>query len=177
MSAVNIPWEADILPWLLEGKMNCDLIFATPEHLASQIESCWTYVATCNITGLWQEYNETTEKGCATFGTPTESESEVLGKVTFRNSFCALCNGFIPSYYDACYHDSAEKYLFSGLLRLQGRNTAVAAAIDERCPVGFLYDKYKVYCFKLLQAWLLPDLNTIPNNCVREIENTYIVLP
>ena len=28
----------------------------------------------------------------------------------------------------------------------------------------------RVYCYgrPLLQAWLFPDLNTIPNNCVRE---------
>ena len=152
ISALNVPLEADILPRLLEGRMYCDLIFATPEHLESQIESCSTYVSTCNITGLWQEYNETTEKGCASFGTPIESRSEVLGKVTFRNSFCALCNGFIPSHYDACYHDSAEKYLFSKFVWIQGRNTAVAA-IDERCPVGFLYDKYKVYCFKIIPLY------------------------
>ena len=31
-------------------------------------------------------------------------------------------------------------------------------------------DQYKIYCYgwPLLQAWLLPDLNTIPKNCVRE---------
>ena len=33
ISALNVPWEANILPWLLEDKMNCDLIFAIPEHL------------------------------------------------------------------------------------------------------------------------------------------------
>ena len=34
--------------------------------------------------------------------------------------------------------------------------------------IRFLTKKKCIYCYgrPLLQAWLLPDLNTIPNNCV-----------
>ncbi|XP_071081450.1 uncharacterized protein [Haliotis cracherodii] len=42
-------------------------------------------VSTCNVTGLWQEYNKSIEEACHSYYNPT--------RMYYKNIFCHLCNG------------------------------------------------------------------------------------
>lgn len=44
----------------------------------------------CNETGLWEKYNKITEDLCRSYYNPVEYYDD---KITYRNVFCAMCNG------------------------------------------------------------------------------------
>ena len=61
----------------------CNVSFVPPDQ--ENIEACMPYhIAVCNVSGLWQEYNETLELACNSFIDPFN--------FTYKNVFCFLCN-------------------------------------------------------------------------------------
>ncbi|XP_067682681.1 uncharacterized protein [Haliotis asinina] len=54
----------------------------------SHVQSCVSgskLVSTCNVTGLWREYNKSIEEACHSYYNPTLNN--------YKNIFCHLCNG------------------------------------------------------------------------------------
>lgn len=66
----------------------CSLFNVKPSN--KEIRQCNYYgiVSECNVTGRWKEYNEFIDVACQTYTTIFE-----LDIFTYRNVFCAICNG------------------------------------------------------------------------------------
>ena len=69
---------------------------------------------------------------------------EILPFFCFRNIYCALCNGVVPSVYTVLAYESrwlspSEIYSFSGLLKWNIKEEAMIAQ-NLKCSLGFIYD-------------------------------------
>ena len=66
----------------------CNLVFKVPSHLKNRqphIRTCFPYIDTCNVTGLWQQYDPALESLCTSYWSSYKG---------YRNIHCYLCNGY-----------------------------------------------------------------------------------
>ncbi|XP_071081451.1 uncharacterized protein [Haliotis cracherodii] len=73
---------------LIRSAKGLDCLVSTNIKNNSHVHTCIsekTLVSTCNVTGLWQEYNKSIEEACHSYYNPTLKN--------YKNIFCHLCNG------------------------------------------------------------------------------------
>ena len=94
----------------------------------------------CNVTGLWADFDQDVQSGCATY---TALVFRVrVNSYHYTNMFCAMCNGFKPEWYPCNsnnvigWNDPSPKPLpLTFLLGLKNRREDYAES-TEGCAVG-----------------------------------------
>ncbi|XP_046364808.2 uncharacterized protein LOC124141001 [Haliotis rufescens] len=125
--------------------IGCAIFLQPPKD--SNMRQCYTPIeitSSCNITGKWQEYNDTTEKSCLGYSAPIHLFGD-----TYRNVFCYMCNhgdlddNFLPM--PSCPFDMP--YPFSVVMDPEAiKMVQHTTALSCECPAGTIYDNNTEEC-------------------------------
>ena len=122
--------------------------FIPPSDVPASVVSC--RVDTCNASGMWQQYDELTERACLLYDTG-------FLKNTFANYFCALCNELYSFKTNLVGFDFPASYV--ALIDINDLDPAGSVqrpgnAIKRDCAQGHMYDP--VYVSMMAHAFLTP---------------------
>lgn len=143
----------DIFQRVKMGEKNIDIKFLSKDQ--SNYEPCDTYIDTCNITGLWENYDPIIEKACRIYSSVTWKD-----EMRFRNIFCLQCNGLDQNNLTFCEFISRGVpwfIPFSGLLKSSRSTANNIMTNDGRCGVEQHYDILKVRFGYLLSFFYVPN--------------------
>lgn len=130
----------DIFQRIKMGEKNVDIEFVPKEQ--TYYEPCDTYIDTCNVTGLWENYDPIIEKACRIYSSVTWKD-----EMRFRNIFCLQCNGLDQNNSTFCKFITSDIpwYIpFSGLLKSSRSTANNIMTNDDKCGVKQHYDILKV---------------------------------
>ena len=83
---INIQIDSEDFLQTVEEK-RCNVFYWPPATIPTKRCNIPTYsISKCNMTGYWQEYNETIDSACEAFLDPFN--------LTYKNYFCYLCNKY-----------------------------------------------------------------------------------
>lgn len=117
----------------------CNMVFVPPSGIL--LRPCdWGIVSECNVTGDWREYDPEVEKSCHAYTS--------VYKKTYRNVFCAICNGIIklPMACEFTLTNNEPVVLsFSAILDFSSNLlTTTRQVSDIDCNSNEMFDTYSV---------------------------------
>ena len=130
---------------------DCDIHFYSLQNIESA--PCQIYISTCNETGLWENYDSFIERACWLYFAPYQA--------TYRNPFCAICNGYDPNnfQYDDGWCGTGQPpggASFAALLDFRPDQQQEDQKSVGKCSVEQLYDPVTVSDFVILTTLFIP---------------------
>ena len=134
----------------------CNLEFKVPSYLKNRqppIRTCKPYIDTCNVTGLWQQYDPVLESLCTSY---LSSYKE------YKNVHCFLCNGYDRSLVEEICEEGPPIWRPSSFISLLDFNNLELS--DEEmlettrqlgCAEGQMYDIWTVRVLLFLRNRML----------------------
>ena len=125
-------WDKNLMRKLKESE--CEVIFKSPDEVdTNKCEVVPPYhISSCNVTGQWGVYDETTELACHSFIDPFDSK--------YQNYWCYLCNTAVPQEPETMFCQTPDNVVsdiappFSALVDLdviQAREREVVLQCDK----------------------------------------------
>ena len=93
---------------ITDESRECNVTFSSPID-SDAVRCIPSLISTCNVTGLWQKYDELTERACKSF---VDAFNQ-----TYQNIFCYLCNSDTDVMPDQkeCVVDSTDEHSVSSV--------------------------------------------------------------
>ena len=96
LESIEVRWSLTHCLSLLTSGDNhgsCAISFTPPKEMDILRHACPhdNTISSCNVTGVWAVYDIELDKACQRWFSPI---LDMIGRITFANIYCALCNGY-----------------------------------------------------------------------------------